>query len=68
MRFSANTLIFVFTTLGILFVVLAIRSVENTIWNFRTIIFMLLATMEFVYAIRLFNFQQKIKNAHNKKK
>ena len=61
MRVSPNLLITVFIFLGVSFVLLAINSADETIWNVTTIVFMLLATMEFMYAFRFYEFQRKMK-------
>jgi hypothetical protein len=46
---------------GIMFTYLASLHVEKTLWNFWTILFALIATYDFVTAVRFFNLNKKIK-------
>jgi len=51
----------IYFVMGVLFTVLAIGSVEETIWNFSTVLLMLVATFDFGVSIRLFLLNNKIK-------
>ncbi|OEH91728.1 YdiK family protein [Bacillus solimangrovi] len=53
--------------MGILFTVLAIESVNETVWNFSTVILMLVATYDYGVAIRFYFLNKRIKNKHNEK-
>ncbi|RBW67565.1 DUF4305 domain-containing protein [Bacillus taeanensis] len=66
MKLSPLVLGFLFMGLGIFFTSLAVRNADETIWNTTSMIFMLLATMEFVYAIRFFIFRFKVKQLKKK--
>ena len=68
MKISLNTLIGIFTLLGVIFTILAIKNASETVWNITSMIFMILATIEFVYAIRLYLFKRKINQIQNGKK
>lgn len=48
--------------MGVGFVYIATQSVQDTIWNFTTIILMLVATLDFAAAIRLVTIHMKLKN------
>jgi hypothetical protein len=67
MKLSLSLLLgFVFMGLGILFTSLAVKSADETIWNLSSMMFIILATMEFVYAIRFFIFRFKIQQLKKK--
>ncbi|MFC4389348.1 YdiK family protein [Gracilibacillus marinus] len=68
MRFSPLTTAFLYFGLGILFTYIAIQSVEETIFNFFTILLAFFATMDFVLAIRLVRLHRAIKKAQKKEK
>ncbi|TCT18944.1 uncharacterized protein DUF4305 [Melghiribacillus thermohalophilus] len=50
--------------IGILFTYLAIQSVEETIWNWTTVILSIVATFDFAIAIRLLGLHFFIKNSN----
>ena len=52
--------------MGILFTYLAIQSATETIWNFATILFMIVATFDFAVAIRMLSLNNKIKKTKKK--
>ncbi|UFT99840.1 YdiK family protein [Radiobacillus kanasensis] len=52
--------------IGILFTYLAINTVEDTVWNFTTILLLLFATTDFVISIRLVMLHLAIKKAKKK--
>lgn len=68
MRISANTLLVTLFILGIVFVYLAVNSANEagTIWNAASIIFILIASMEFLYAIRILLLVNRIKKINKK--
>lgn len=55
-----------YITMGTLFTYLAIQSAQETIWNFATILFMIIATFDFGVAIRMFALNNKIKKIKKK--
>jgi hypothetical protein len=55
-----------YTLMGVLFTYLAIQSVEDTIWNFGTILLIAVATFDFGVAIRMFSLNNKIRHLKNK--
>ncbi|MBD8070703.1 YdiK family protein [Bacillus sp. PS06] len=57
----------IYLLMGLLFTYLAIGSVEESIWNFPTIILILFATFDFGVAIRMFLLHKKIKKMMNNK-
>ncbi|TYR78429.1 DUF4305 domain-containing protein [Priestia megaterium] len=61
---------FIYIIMGILFTYLAIQSVEDTVWNFSTILFSLVAAFDFRFAFRIFALHYKIKKMqqHYKKR
>jgi len=60
-RTSPLIMAFIYFVMGVLFTILAIGSVEDTIWNFSTVLLMLVATFDFGVSIRLFLLNNKIK-------
>ncbi len=52
MRTSPYTMALIYGSMGALFTYLAIQSVEESIWNFSTILLMIIATFDFSTAIR----------------
>ncbi|WP_110113910.1 YdiK family protein [Bacillus sp. CGMCC 1.16541] len=61
---------FIYTIMGALFTYLAIQSAQNSedIWNFTTIVLVLVATFDFSVAVRVFLLHQKIKRIQNEQK
>ncbi|MFA8439348.1 DUF4305 domain-containing protein [Pueribacillus sp. YX66] len=70
MRISANTLLVTLTILGIVFIYLAVNSAKEagTVWNAASIIFILIASMEFLYAFRILQLMNRIKKINKRKK
>lgn len=62
--FFMSTIYFI---MGAIFTYIAVQSVEETIWNFTTIILAVVATFDFAVGIRLFGLHVKIKNATKNK-
>lgn len=58
MRPTPNIIGFIYGAMGVLFTYLAIQSVEETIWNLSTVLLMAVATFDFLYAIRIFNYKK----------
>ncbi|WP_188207160.1 YdiK family protein [Alkalibacillus aidingensis] len=63
MKVSPMFLAWIYILMGILFMYLAIQSADETIWNFATIIFALIATFDFGVAIRLVGVHQAMKKS-----
>ena len=74
MKFSPTLMGIFYAGLGSIFTYLAIQSAgtDGEMWSFWTIMLMVLATIDFVYAIRFFLLTKKInqmkKNEENKKR
>ncbi len=66
MRISPLIMGFLYGGFAFIFVYLAIQSPEEDIWNFTTILLMLLATFNFVSAIRFFMLDYKIRKITKK--
>ncbi|WP_027964063.1 YdiK family protein [Halalkalibacillus halophilus] len=64
MKFSPLFLAIVYAIMGVLFMYIAIETAEETIWNFMTILFAAIATIDFIVAFRMIG----LHNASNKKK
>ena len=58
MRTSPYTMALIYAAMGALFTYLAIQSAEETIWNFSTILIMIIATFDFSTAIRFILFKK----------
>jgi hypothetical protein len=54
--------------LGSVFTYLAITSVEDTIWNFYTLLLIFIATLDFGLALRLLFLNYKLKKWKNPKR
>ncbi|MFC4324322.1 YdiK family protein [Litchfieldia salsa] len=65
-RISPFVMGIIYLLMGLLFTYLAIGSVEETVWNFTTIIFVLVATFDFGVSIRMFLLHRKIKKMLDK--
>ncbi len=65
-RISPLVMGVIYFLMGILFTYLAIGSAKETVWNFSTIILMLVATFDFGVAIRMFLLHKKIKDVTKK--
>ncbi|MRG87347.1 YdiK family protein [Salinibacillus xinjiangensis] len=68
MRASPLFMSALYLFMGVVFTYIATQSVEETIWNFTTIILVVVATFDFAVAIRLIKLHYRIKNAKNNKK
>jgi phosphotransferase system glucose/maltose/N-acetylglucosamine-specific IIC component len=74
MKLSPTIMGFFYLGLGSLFTYLAIQSASSNgeMWSFYTILLMVLATVDFVYAIRFFVLRNRItqlkKKDENKKR
>ncbi|MYL66090.1 DUF4305 domain-containing protein [Bacillus hwajinpoensis] len=74
MKLSPTIMAFFYLGLGSLFTYLAIQSASSNgeMWSFYTILLMVLATVDFVYAIRFFVLRKRItqlkKKDENKKR
>ncbi|MCA0993776.1 MULTISPECIES: YdiK family protein [Bacillales] len=74
MKLSPTIMGFFYLGLGSLFTYLAIQSASSNgeMWSFYTILLMVLATVDFVYAIRFFVLRKRItqlkKKDENKKR
>ncbi|MBB6454865.1 lysylphosphatidylglycerol synthetase-like protein (DUF2156 family) [Salirhabdus euzebyi] len=68
MRASPLFMALLYFIMGFVFTYIAIQSVEETVWNFTTIILAVVATFDFAVAIRLIGVHMKIKDAKNKSK
>jgi hypothetical protein len=65
-RSSPFTMGVIYLIMGVLFTYLAIGSAQETIWNFSTILLVLVATFDFGVAIRMFLLGKKIKKMTKK--
>ncbi|MFZ3591635.1 YdiK family protein [Bacillus sp. DJP31] len=63
MRTSPFIMGLLYLGMGIVFTVLAIQNKTETIWNFYTIVLILVATFDFGVSIRMFALSRKIKKA-----
>lgn len=68
MRISPLVSSILYFGLGVLFTYIAIQSVEETVFNFFTILLAFFATVDFVLAIRLLGLHFRIKKAKAKEK
>ncbi|WP_138420873.1 YdiK family protein [Aquibacillus sediminis] len=66
MRTSPLFMASLYSGMGILFTFIAIQSVEETIWNFFTLLLIFFATLDFAVAIRLLGLHLKVKKAKKK--
>jgi hypothetical protein len=68
MRASPLFMSILYFFMGFVFTYIAAQSVEETIWNFTTIILAVVATFDFAVAIRLVAVHFKIKQAKKNSK
>ncbi|GGA76225.1 YdiK family protein [Ornithinibacillus halotolerans] len=61
MRVSPKTMAIIYFAMGCLFIYVAIQSAEETIWNFITILFALVATLDFGAGIRYMRLHYQLK-------
>ncbi|WP_099157742.1 YdiK family protein [Virgibacillus ndiopensis] len=66
MRTSPKTMAIVYFAMGILFIFIAVRTTEDTVWNFSTIVLAVIATLDFGVAIRLMSVHYRLKNKNKK--
>ncbi|CAG9623535.1 YdiK family protein [Sutcliffiella rhizosphaerae] len=66
MRITPLRMVFFYSIMGSLFLYLAIVSLGETIWQWHTVILMLIATFDFGVAIRAFILHTKIKDMQKK--
>lgn len=62
MRISPLFMGFMYLLIGIMFTYLAIQNADNGLWNISTILLMVVATLDFVVAIRSFYLHLILKN------
>ncbi|MBP2259042.1 YdiK family protein [Virgibacillus alimentarius] len=67
MRISPRGIAIVYFLMGALFIYIAINSVTDTVWNTLTIIFTIVATLDFIVGFRYWRMHLYLKK-HNKKK
>ena len=65
-RSSPFTMGVIYLIMGVLFTYLAIGSAQETVWNFSTILLVLVATFDFGVSIRMFLLGKKIKKMTKK--
>jgi len=63
MRTSPLFMAFLYFLMGAVFTYIAVQSANETIWNFTTIILVIVATFDFAVAIRLLSLHSRIKNS-----
>ncbi len=68
MRASPRFFVILYMFMGIGFMYIAFLSVEDTVWNVATIIFVLIAAFDFGAAIKMFGLHRRIKEHQNKDK
>ncbi|MDC3414226.1 YdiK family protein [Aquibacillus sp. 3ASR75-11] len=68
MRTSPLFMASLYFFMGVVFTYIGTQSASNTVWNFTTIILSVVATFDFVVAIRLFLLHFRIKKTKRKKK
>ncbi|AST94151.1 MULTISPECIES: YdiK family protein [Sutcliffiella] len=67
MRITPLRMVVFYSIMGILFLYLAVVTKGETIWQFHTILFMLIATFDFGVAIRAYLLHGKIKEMKKQK-
>lgn len=58
MRTTPYTMALIYAAMGTLFTYLAIESAGDTIWNFSTVLLMIIATFDFTTSIRFFLYKR----------
>lgn len=66
MKTSPLFMAFIYLGMGLMFTYIAVQSVEDSVWNFITILLAFFATMDFVVSSRLFRLHFKVKKAKKK--
>ncbi|WP_226035511.1 YdiK family protein [Aquibacillus saliphilus] len=67
MRTSPMFMASLYFGMGVVFTYIAVQSVEDTIWNFMTILLAFFATLDFVVAFRLIGLHLRVKKSKRKK-
>ncbi|KGX88346.1 hypothetical protein N781_11385 [Pontibacillus halophilus JSM 076056 = DSM 19796] len=67
MKTSPLVMAWIYFIVGVLFTFIASLSAGETIFNFTTMLFAIIATLNFAVTVRLFNLHRKIKQQQNKK-
>ncbi|WP_053217391.1 YdiK family protein [Virgibacillus senegalensis] len=67
MRTSPLFMAFLYFAMGAVFTYIAAQSVEETIWNFITILLAIFATLDFVVSFRLIGLHFKIQKSKKNK-
>ena len=67
MRITARTMALIYFAMGILFIYAAVKSADETVWNFITVLLALIATLDFGAGIRYMRLHYKVKKIKNKK-
>ncbi|WP_078382374.1 YdiK family protein [Sutcliffiella halmapala] len=62
MKITPINMVFFYSLMGFLFMYLAILSVKESIWEWHTMLLMLIATFDFGVAIRAYSLHKKIKS------
>ncbi|QFT87381.1 hypothetical protein FIU87_01840 [Bacillus sp. THAF10] len=66
MKITPLRMVFFYSIMGSLFLYLAIASLGESIWEWHTILLMLIATFDFGVAIRSYLLHKKIKEIQRK--
>ncbi|MRH44883.1 DUF4305 domain-containing protein [Aquibacillus halophilus] len=66
MRTSPLFMASLYFGMGVVFTYIATQSVEDTVWNFMTILLAFFATLDFVVSFRLFKMHFKLKKSKKK--
>ena len=67
MRTSPKVMASIYFIMGVLFVYMATQNVEETVWNFATILLAVIATLDFGVAFRLMRNHLQNKKKKDKK-
>ncbi len=68
MKITPLRMVFFYSVMGSLFLYLAIVSFDESMWQWHTILLMLIATFDFGVAIRSYFLHQKIKEMQRQEK
>ncbi|WP_188455056.1 YdiK family protein [Virgibacillus oceani] len=66
MRTTPKTMAIIYFAMGILFIFIAVRTTNGSVWNFSTIVLAVIATLDFGVAIRLLSIHYRLKNKNKK--
>ncbi|HHY75063.1 MAG TPA: YdiK family protein [Bacillus bacterium] len=67
MKTTPYTMALIYAAMGALFTYLAIKSAQETIWNFSTVLLMLIAAFDFSTSIRFFLYKKYIQKQKQSK-